>query len=297
MADGRVQLPGGETIPVAFVPRGADPAAIPPPVTTPPPSDVRSPEAQAAGGGSHLPGFGSDITSDDQPVDVAIADAVTSVTINGVEIQPEWQTGTIEKPIGVPLGKALRVGPVKPARITADGTLLVGEQPIPTGYAANITVRHSECDDDTVELELTYLVGGVAVDPAFSGIIQDIPHHECEAGCVCQLPDSTARVVDLVNRTRWSLRRFVLQRDRDETGVSGTGIVAEGVAFSDGRATLRWLGEYSSVVVWDTIDNLVAVHGHNGATRLRWIDAERTDATSARPHPDSPDFPAVGRVR
>ena len=35
-------------------------------------------------------------------------------------------------------------------------------------------------------------------------------------------------------------RAFVLQRNEDETGVSGTGIVAEGVEFSDGTVALRW---------------------------------------------------------
>jgi hypothetical protein len=47
------------------------------------------------------------------------------------------------------------------------------------------------------------------------------------------------------------VRRFVLDRVRDETGISGTGVVAEGVLFSTG---------------W------VALTGHNGATLLRWLD-------------------------
>lgn len=35
-------------------------------------------------------------------------------------------------------------------------------------------------------------------------------------------------------------RAFVLQCNEDETGVSGTGIVAEGVEFSDGTVALYW---------------------------------------------------------
>jgi len=37
------------------------------------------------------------------------------------------------------------------------------------------------------------------------------------------------------------MRRFLLVRDCDPSGVSGTGIVAEGVQFSDGTAVMHWL--------------------------------------------------------
>lgn len=67
--------------------------------------------------------------------------------------------------------------------------------------------------------------------------------------------------------------RFVLCRDEDETGVSGTGMVAEGVVFSDGRVAVRWIvGEHRSTVTWDDIDAVKAIHGHGGRTRIVWID-------------------------
>lgn len=69
------------------------------------------------------------------------------------------------------------------------------------------------------------------------------------------------------------MRRFVLDRAVDETGVSGTGTVCEGVQFSDGKVALRWIvGDHRSTVMWDDIDSVLAIHGHNGATTLRWID-------------------------
>lgn len=70
-------------------------------------------------------------------------------------------------------------------------------------------------------------------------------------------------------------RRFVLIRTVDETGVSGTGVVCEGLLFSDGRVVLRWLGERSSVVIWDQLEHVLGVHGHNGLTKLCWLDPER----------------------
>lgn len=67
--------------------------------------------------------------------------------------------------------------------------------------------------------------------------------------------------------------RFILARDEDETGVSGTGVVAEGVEFSDGRVAVRWIvGEHRSTVTWDNIDAVKAVNGHRGRTRIVWID-------------------------
>lgn len=69
------------------------------------------------------------------------------------------------------------------------------------------------------------------------------------------------------------MRRFVLERDRDDTGISGTGTVAEGIEFSDGTVALRWLvGDHRSTVVWANIADVEAIHGHTGATRVVWAD-------------------------
>ncbi|WP_028924198.1 hypothetical protein [Pseudonocardia acaciae] len=65
-------------------------------------------------------------------------------------------------------------------------------------------------------------------------------------------------------------RRFELHRDTDHTGVSGTGVVAEGAQFGDGTVVLRWLGRYTSTVVWASLDDAMAVHGHDGATYVVW---------------------------
>lgn len=67
-------------------------------------------------------------------------------------------------------------------------------------------------------------------------------------------------------------RRFDLVRDVDETGISGTGHVAEGVQWTDESVTLRWHGEHSSVAHWRNLDHALAVHGHNGLTRVEWLD-------------------------
>ena len=67
-------------------------------------------------------------------------------------------------------------------------------------------------------------------------------------------------------------RRFHLYRRNDVTGVSGTGIVADGILWPDGTASLKWRGEDSSVVFWFSLASLVKVHGHDGATVVLWLD-------------------------
>lgn len=71
-----------------------------------------------------------------------------------------------------------------------------------------------------------------------------------------------------------TIRPFVLVRDTDATGVSGTGVVAEGVEFTSGIVALRWLSEFPTSVVFHDrgMESVRAVHGHNGATRIVWID-------------------------
>ena len=79
---------------------------------------------------------------------------------------------------------------------------------------------------------------------------------------------------------RQSPRTFELVRYRDLSGVSGTGVVAEGCVFSDGSVALRWRGDNPATAVWPDIDSVLAVHGHQGATEVRWIEQRTTDLFS-----------------
>ena len=69
-------------------------------------------------------------------------------------------------------------------------------------------------------------------------------------------------------------RRFVLDRSVDVSGVSGTGVVAEGIEFSDGVCVLHWRGQWpSSVVHYERgLDAVLHVHGHDGRTVVRFLD-------------------------
>lgn len=69
---------------------------------------------------------------------------------------------------------------------------------------------------------------------------------------------------------REGMKHFWLQRKEDISGTSGTGLVAEGVVFSNGWCALHWLTKYTSVAYYQSIAELEAIHGHNGATEVVW---------------------------
>jgi hypothetical protein len=70
------------------------------------------------------------------------------------------------------------------------------------------------------------------------------------------------------------VRRFVLVRDTDVTGISGQGVVVWGIEFPDGRVSYRWNTTTATSCDADSMADVVRVHGHNGATRVEWVDTE-----------------------
>jgi hypothetical protein len=78
--------------------------------------------------------------------------------------------------------------------------------------------------------------------------------------------------VAVAERGAAAFRRFVLVRYEDESGVSGTGVVAEGVQFSTGRCVLAWVTRFQSLAIYNSVDEIRAIHGHDGKTLVSWVD-------------------------
>lgn len=68
------------------------------------------------------------------------------------------------------------------------------------------------------------------------------------------------------------VRRFVLERREDVSGISGTGTVADGVVWPDGKVALCWRGPHSSIAVWPDLDTAMEIHGHGGMTVPVFVD-------------------------
>ena len=67
---------------------------------------------------------------------------------------------------------------------------------------------------------------------------------------------------------------FELVRTEDVSGVSGTGVVAEGVVIHDGQVVMSWFGEYHTMEVSPSLRAIVNIHGHHGRTFVRWKDGK-----------------------
>lgn len=64
------------------------------------------------------------------------------------------------------------------------------------------------------------------------------------------------------------MKLFHFYRSVDESGVSGTGPVVEGVEFTNGWCALRWISDKSSVCFYQSLEQVEAVHGHGGKTEI-----------------------------
>jgi hypothetical protein len=80
------------------------------------------------------------------------------------------------------------------------------------------------------------------------------------------------------------MKTYFLCRAKDISGKSGTGRVAQVAEFDDGTAVLHWSADtnssgVSSTEIFNSVDDLLKVHGHEGRTILEPIslgpDTER----------------------
>ena len=104
-----------------------------------------------------------------------------------------------------------------------------------------------------------------------------------------EIPDEQAEETEAPKRRRGRPRQisaesrgrvFWLVRREDITGISGTGVVADGVQFPDGTTVVRWRPRGTArpdvvkptTVVHPDMESVIGLHGHNGATRVVWAD-------------------------
>jgi len=58
------------------------------------------------------------------------------------------------------------------------------------------------------------------------------------------------------------IRSFTVYRNADESGISGTGVVIEGVKLATGQAVIHWLypPPRGGIAVFDSMDDFIKVH-------------------------------------
>jgi len=76
------------------------------------------------------------------------------------------------------------------------------------------------------------------------------------------------------------MRRFELHRRQDTTGRSGTGVVAQGCQFDNGRVAMTWMTSTTSCCWYDAISDVQSIHQHGNHTDVMWLDNGRTGASA-----------------
>lgn len=77
------------------------------------------------------------------------------------------------------------------------------------------------------------------------------------------------------------LNYYQLNRKKDHSGNSGTGVVAHAIELPEMGVVLIWDGEneakISSVVIYSSVEDLIKIHGHGGDSELVKIAPEDVD--------------------
>jgi len=82
---------------------------------------------------------------------------------------------------------------------------------------------------------------------------------------------------DIDNTESWigkPMRRFWLKRIKDETGISRTGRVLEGVITQSGRVFVEWRPPHKTIGIYDSIEqfNTIHVDCHPSCNLIEWVD-------------------------
>ena len=58
------------------------------------------------------------------------------------------------------------------------------------------------------------------------------------------------------------IRTFTVYREDDESGISGTGVIIEGVKLASGQAVIHWLypPPRGGIAIFDSMDDFIKVH-------------------------------------
>jgi hypothetical protein len=83
-------------------------------------------------------------------------------------------------------------------------------------------------------------------------------------------------------RLKTPIREFYLERLEDESGVSGTGVVARGVVLPSGRVVLEWESQITSITIYNSVDELNEIHGHHGKRSFSSCQREGTNGGAQR---------------
>lgn len=69
-----------------------------------------------------------------------------------------------------------------------------------------------------------------------------------------------------------TIKLYKLVRNKDVTGLSGTGDVAFIAKLPSGRCVMEWTSNHPTITIFANLDELILIHGHNGSSVLECLD-------------------------
>lgn len=70
---------------------------------------------------------------------------------------------------------------------------------------------------------------------------------------------------------------FRINRRVDISGVSGTGVVAFGTEYPNGKVTLSWNTKFKSVAVYDSMQDVIEIHCHGDSSVIEVVNVIRNE--------------------
>jgi hypothetical protein len=88
------------------------------------------------------------------------------------------------------------------------------------------------------------------------------------------------------NKAPQGIRTFTVCRQSDETGISGEGIVIEGVTFATGHTVIHWLSPSprGSIAFFDAYDDFIKIHVSSHPTNNTIITFEDSEQIIYSPY-------------
>jgi hypothetical protein len=67
------------------------------------------------------------------------------------------------------------------------------------------------------------------------------------------------------------MKSFEIIREEDNTGLSGTGKVAEGIEFSNGKCVVCWCSDVSTIVIHENIKSIEIIMLSHSKSKINYI--------------------------
>lgn len=94
------------------------------------------------------------------------------------------------------------------------------------------------------------------------------------------MEDAKVNIDNSFSTNSKEMRRFYVIRNKDETGISRTGRILEGVVTQTGKVIVEWRPPYSTVAIYTSMQEFRTIHidSHPSCNEIIWLDSDKENA-------------------